>query len=148
MKSATVLSKLISIYTFLFSFNSWAFFAVKSDYVNLLIQKIHSLYGKWWIYLLKHKEVPSVFCCCIPSTAESVCTEFCLASYISRRSVDKFLVQGQCCSSDAPVKSKTRQTSCAGVMAGRIYEPERFTAWISDCLGLKGWQFKTNKANK
>jgi len=39
------------------------------------------------------------------------------------------LVQGQCCSLDALVKSKMRQMSCTGVMAGKIYEPERFTAW-------------------
>lgn len=66
-------------------------------------------------------------------------------SYVSSRNADKFLVQRQCCSLDALVKSKTRQTSCAGVRAGEIYEPERFTAWISDCLGLKGWQFKTRQ---
>lgn len=102
---------------------------------------------QWQIYLLMSKKVSSMFYYCIASTAESMCTEFCRASYISKRSVDKFLVQGQCCSLDALVKSKMRQMSCTGVMAGKIYEPERFTAWISDCLGLKGWQFKP-KQNK
>lgn len=68
-------------------------------------------------------------------------------SYVSRRSVDKFLVQGQHCYLDTLAKSKTRETSCTGVIAGKIYEPERFTAWISDCIGLKGWRSKT-KQNK
>lgn len=99
------------------------------------------------IFAYEQKKISSMCYCCITGTAETVCTEFCRASYISRRSVNKFLVQGQCCSLDALVKSKRRQMSCAGVMAGKIYEPERLTAWISDCLGLKGWQFKT-KQNK
>lgn len=130
-----------------FSFNSKCISALKSAYVNLLIQQIHSLYMQRQIYLLINKKVYSVCYCCITSTAESTCTEFCQASCMSRRSGDKFLVQGQSCSLDALVKSKTRQMSCTGVMAGRIYEPDRFTAWISDCLGLKGWQF-TPKQNK
>lgn len=84
--------------------------------------------------------------CCITSTAESECAEFCYASSISRQQKCQ-QAQGQCCSVDALVKSETRQTNCASVMAGKIYEPERLTAWISYCLSLKGWRFKP-KQNK